>query len=148
MRCESAGFRQRKPAISEGRKIMKSPLPMCKGVAVLLSLVVLAGVAVAGIRVPLEKVPAPAVKLVKDRFPKAEIRYVDKEPDDHYEFAMKEGQRVFDVGVTAEGKLLNVKEELPPADLPKVVKDGVQKKFPGAEIAEAEKITTGDGATA
>ena len=103
------------------------------------------GTAGAGEKVPLEKVPPAAVKTVKDRFPKAEIRYVDKEPTGDYEFAMKEGSRQFDVGVTGDGKLLNVKEEIPEEQLPKAVKEGVQKKFPGAKFVEIEKVTSGDG---
>jgi hypothetical protein len=105
----------------------------------------LTGAADAGVRVQLSEVPPPAVKAVKERFPKAEIRFVDKEGKDRYEFALKEGDRLFDVGVQADGKILNVKEELEPAKVPAPVKEGVQKKFPGARILEAEKITVGDG---
>jgi hypothetical protein len=113
-----------------------------------LLLTALAGVAVAGIRVPLEKVPEPAVKLVKDRFPKATIRFVDKEGKDRFEFAMKEGGRRFDVGVTASGKLLNIKEELAVGKLPADLVKGLAKSSPGARIVEAEKVTTGEGKAA
>ena len=62
----------------------------------------------------------------------------------NYEFAMKEGERLFDVGVTPEGKLLNVKEEVAQDQLPKAVKDGLQKKHPGAKIVETEKVVVID----
>src|SRR5947209_9364189 len=107
-------------------------------------LVLAAALAEAGVRVPLEKVPAPAVKAIKERFPKAEIRFVDKEGGDRYEFGMKEGDRLFDAGVTAEGKLLGTKEDVAVEKIPAVVKDAVKKKFPDAKIEEAEKITTGE----
>jgi hypothetical protein len=104
-----------------------------------------ASFALAGVKVPLEEAPKAAVGTIKERFPKAEIRYVDKEPNGNYEFALKEGSRKFDVGVTAAGKLLNVKEEIAEDKLPKVVKEGLLKKYPGAKIVEIEKIVKGDG---
>src|SRR5438067_955232 len=110
-----------------------------------LVLAVAADMATAGVKVALEKVPKPAVKTIQDRFPKATIRFVDKESKDRYEFAMKEGDRKFDVGVMADGKLLNVKEEIPEAKLPAAVKEGLLKKYPTAKIVEAEKVISGDG---
>jgi hypothetical protein len=52
------------------------------------------------------------------------------------------------VGITAAGKLVNVKEEITANQDPAVLKKGLQQKFPGAKIVEAEKITTGEGAAA
>jgi hypothetical protein len=110
-----------------------------------LAATIAAGIATAGVRVKLEDVPKPAVKAVQDRFTKATIRYVDKETGGHYEFALKEGERVFDVSVTAEGKLLNVKEEIAEDKVPKAVKEGLQKKYKGAKIVETEKVIVLDG---
>ena len=124
---------------------MKLSREFGRAVCGLVVLALVAAVATAGVRVPLEKVPAPAVKTVKDRFAKAEIRFVDKEGNGTYEFAMKEGDRQFDVGVSAEGKFLHVKEEITADKVPAAVKEGVQKKFPGGKIIEAEKTTTGEG---
>jgi hypothetical protein len=108
----------------------------------------LASFALAGVKVPLEEVPKAAVGTIKEKFPKAEIRFVDKEPNGNYEFALKEGDRKLDVGVTAAGKLLNVKEELTEDKLPKAVKEGFLKKYPGAKIVEIEKVISGDGTDA
>jgi Putative beta-lactamase-inhibitor-like, PepSY-like len=102
--------------------------------------VALAGSALAGVRVKLEDVPKSAVKAVEERFPKATILTVDKETGGSYEFAVKEGERQFDVGVSAEGKLLNVKEEVEEDKVPKAVKEGLLKKYPGAKIVETEKV--------
>jgi len=93
----------------------------------------------------MEDVPKPAVKAVQERFAKATIRYVDKEGKDRYEFAMKEGERQFDVGVMADGKLLNIKEDLEEDKVPKVVKEGLLKKYPGAKIVETEKVIAIEG---
>jgi hypothetical protein len=119
-------------------------LPFRTGLGLFL-LVALAAGAMAGVRVKLEAVPKPAVKAVQDRFDRAAIRYVDRETNGTYEFALKEGDRLFDVGVSAEGKLLNIKEELAEDKLPRVVKDGLLKKHPGAKIVETEKVIVLDG---
>jgi Putative beta-lactamase-inhibitor-like, PepSY-like len=115
------------------------------GLGLFLAAAVAAGIAAAGVRVKLEDVPKPAVKAVQDRFPKATVRSVDKEANGTYEFAMKEGERLFDVGVTAKGKLLNVKEVLAEDKVPRAVKEGLQKKYKGAKIVETEKVTVLDG---
>jgi hypothetical protein len=124
---------------------MSARLSFRLGLGLFLVLAVAVGAAMAGIRVKLEDVPKPAVKLIQDRFPRATIRYVDREAKDRYEFALKEGDRLFDVGVMADGKLVNVKEEIPEEKLPKAVKEGVLKKYPGAKIVEVEKVLVGDG---
>lgn len=127
---------------------MRSLFHFYRVLGVLLFLAMFAADVRAGVRVALDKVPPPAVKAVKDRFPKAEIRFADKEGGDRFEFAMKEGDRQFDVGVTAAGKVLYVKEDVPAKDVPDPVKDALKKKFPGAEIVEAEKVITGEGNSA
>ena len=105
----------------------------------------LAAAAAAGVRVKLEDVPKPAVKAVQERFTKAAILSVDRETNGNFEFNMKEGDRLFDVGVTAEGKLLNIKEEITEDKVPNAVKEGLQKKYPGAKIVETEKVIDIDG---
>jgi len=111
----------------------------------LLVVAMTAGLAVAGVRVKLEDVPKPAVKSVQERFAKATISSVDKETNGNYEFAMKEGERLFDVGVKADGTLLNVKEEIAEDKVPKAVKEGLLKKHPGAKLVETEKVVVIDG---
>lgn len=113
--------------------------------ATLALVLALATSAAAGVRVKLEDVPKPVVKAVQDRFSKATIRYVDRETNGDFEFAMEEGKRLFDVGVTKDGKLLNIKEEVAEDKVPKAVKDGLQKKYPGAKIVETEKVILIDG---
>lgn len=112
------------------------------GLAVVLAI---AASAAAGVRVKLEDVPKPAVKAIQDRFTKATIRYVDRETNGTYEFGMKEGDRLFDVGVKADGKLLNIKEEIEEDKVPKAVKESLLKKHPGAKIVETEKVILIDG---
>ena len=124
---------------------MSARLSFRMGLGLVLVVAIAAGIAAAGVRVKLEDVPKPAVKAVQDRFAKATIRYVDQETNGNYEFAMKEGERLFDVGVTAEGKLLNIKEEIAEDKVPKAVKEGLLKKYPGAKIVETEKVIVIDG---
>ena len=113
--------------------------------ALALALALTAGLAVAGTPVKLEDVPKPAVKAVQDRFTKAAIRSIDKETNGHFEFTMREGERVFDVGVKADGTLIDIKEEIKEDKVPKAVKEGLQKKHPGATIVETEKVIVIDG---
>ena len=47
--------------------------------------------------------------------------------------------------MTAEGKLVNVKEAVKEDKLPKAVTEALRQKYPGAKIVEAEKVTTGEG---
>src|SRR5262245_18606086 len=115
------------------------------GLGLFLSVAVAVGTASAGVRVKLEDVPKAAVKAIQDRFPKATIRYVDKERDGKYEFALKQGDRTFDVGVTGEGKVFKVKEEIAEDKVPRAVKEGLQKAYKGARIVETEKVIVIDG---
>ncbi len=117
---------------------MIAPLTFCRGAALVLFAV---GVAGAGTPVKLEDVPKPAVKAVRDRFAKATVSSVDKETNGNFEFTMKEGDRVFDVGVKPDGTLIDIKEE----KLPKAVNDGLLKQHPGATIVETEKVNVLDG---
>ena len=124
---------------------MIANLSLHRNLALALALALTAGLAVAGTPVKLEDVPKPAVKAVQDRFTKAAIRSIDKETNGHFEFTMKEGERVFDVGVKADGTLIDIKEEIKEDKLPKAVKEGLQKKHPGAIIVETEKVIVIDG---
>ena len=116
---------------------------LCRFSALVLAITV--GVAVAGTPVKLKDVPKPATKAVQDRFTKATISSVDKETNGNFEFTMKEGERVFDVGVKADGTLIDIKEEIKEDKVPKAVKEGLQKKHPGATIVETEKVVVIDG---
>jgi hypothetical protein len=124
---------------------MSARLTFRLGLQSFLIVAISAGIAAAGVRVKLEQVPKPAIKAVQDRFAKASIRYVDREIKNVYEFAMQEGDRLFDVGVNAEGKLLNIKDEIAEDKLPKAVKEGLLKKYPAAKIVETERVIVIDG---
>ena len=116
-----------------------------RSLVVAFAVAIATGVALAGTPVKLEDVPKPAVKAVQDRFAQATIRSVDKETNGNFEFTMKEGERVFDVGVKADGTLLDIKEDIKEDKLPKAVKEGLLKLHPGATIVETEKVVVLDG---
>ena len=124
---------------------MNASLSMHRNLALALVVALTAGLATAGTPVKLEDVPKPAVKAVQDRFTKAAIRSIDKETNGHFEFTMKEGERVFDVGVKADGTLIDIKEEIKEDKVPKAVKEGLLKNHPGATIVETEKVVVIDG---
>ena len=124
---------------------MTAHLTFRRSLALVLAVAITAGVAVAGTRVKLEDVPKPAVKAVQERFDKAIISSVDKETNGNFEFTMKEGERVFDVGVKADGTLIDIKQEIKEDDVPKAVKEGLLKMHPGAKIVETEKVIVLDG---
>lgn len=95
----------------------------------------LATCTLAGVRVKLEEVPKPAVQAVQGRFPKATIRYADRETNGNFELAIKDGENLLDVGVTPDGKLLNIKQEFAEDMVPKAVKDGLQKQYSGKMVS-------------
>jgi len=116
-----------------------------RSTALILAVSFAAGVATAGTPVKLEDVPKPAAKAVQDRFDKATVSAIDKETNGNFEFTMKEGKRTFDVGVKADGTLIDIKESIKEAKLPKAVKEGLLKKHAGATIVETEKVIVIDG---
>ena len=124
---------------------MNARLSIRRSSALVLIAAIATGVAIAGTPVKLEDVPKPAVKAVQDRFAKATISSVDKETNGNFEFTMKEGERVFDVGVKADGTLIDIKEEIKEDKLPKAVKEGLLKQHPDAMIVETEKVIVIDG---
>ena len=124
---------------------MNARLSIRRSSALVLIAAIATGVAIAGTPVKLEDVPKPAVKAVQDRFAKATISSVDKETNGNFEFTMKEGERVFDVGVKPDGTLIDIKEEIKEDKVPKAVKEGLLKKHPGATIVETEKVIVIDG---
>ena len=116
-----------------------------RATALLLISTLAVGLAYAGKPVKLEEVPQPAVKAVQNRFAKATISSVDKETNGDFEFTIKNGEQVLDVGVKADGTLINIKEDIKEDKIPMVVKEALLKKHPGATFVETEKVISIDG---
>lgn len=95
-------------------------------------------------KVPLDKVPAAVMKVVKDKFPKAEIKGASKETEDgvtKFEVTLKDAGRNVDISLKEDGTVLEVEKETPEADLPKAVADAFKAKHPRAKIGTAEEVS-------
>lgn len=101
-------------------------------------------------KVPLNKVPAEAIKAAQDRFPDADIQWAKKEDlNGAATFRVKfrdasKAERY--VGITADGKLLYTEEKAKEADLPVGIRAAIQTEFGGSRIADVRKVTGADGA--
>ncbi len=94
--------------------------------------------------IPLDKVPKPLVDAVKKRFPKGEMQKDAstemKDGKTVFEVTVKENGKTIDVTGTPEGALLSIEKEIADKDLPKAVKDAVEKKYPKASYKLAEEF--------
>ncbi|HEQ60208.1 MAG TPA: hypothetical protein ENN74_01210 [Firmicutes bacterium] len=57
-----------------------------------------------------------------------------------YEAEYEQDGRKRELKVTEQGEVLEIEEEISPADLPAAISAQIQKRFPGAEIKEAESV--------
>lgn len=81
------------------------------GLALALSL---SATAWAGEKVPLDKLPEPVTKAVKERFPKGELLKAEKETEDgkvKYEVKLSDGGKKYEVDVSPDGTILEVEED-------------------------------------
>ncbi len=102
-------------------------------------------------KVPLDKLPKAVVAAVKAKFPRAELVSAAKEKEDGktvFEVNIKNGGQTIEVTLTPEGKIVSLEKEIRALDLPKVVADALQAKYPRATIKKTEEITKGDKLTA
>src|SRR5260370_210881 len=73
---------------------------------------------------------------VKAKFPDAELVSADKETDKGkvaYEVAIKNKGQKIEVTVSEEGKIISIEKEIAVKDLPKVVAEAFEKKYPKAK---------------
>jgi hypothetical protein len=115
-----------------------------KALAVILSLTILPGLAVAqGEKLDPSKLPPRVADAVKLRFPGATITQVTKE--------IENGETVFDIEMTRAGKkhemdckedgtLIDLQNEVPASELPAGAADAIKKKYPGSTIKEVGEI--------
>src|SRR5438105_57499 len=86
-------------------------------------------------KVPLEKVPKAVMETVKKRFPDAKIVEASTEKEDGktvYEITVKDGGKNVDVTLTADGVMTLIEKEIDAKDVPKVVTEAVEAKYPKA----------------
>ena len=101
-------------------------------------------------KVDLKKVPKAVLKAVKDKFPKAKIISASTEKENDktvYEIQIKNEGKSADVTVTPEGKITTVETTIPYKELPKVVAEAFEKKYPRATVKRTEEVGDGDKVT-
>lgn len=87
-------------------------------------------------------VPIPVVTNVKAAYPQA--RYIEWDYDGDrgvYEAEFRIGRLEHELELTAEGKIVLTKSEIPVAELPPAVAASVRQRYQGGVIEKAKKIT-------
>jgi predicted DNA-binding antitoxin AbrB/MazE fold protein len=98
--------------------------------------------------VPLKDLPKAVTDAVKAKYPKAELKEAAKEVKGGktvYEVETKLAGKGLDLIVGADGKILEIEEEVAVADLPKAVSSAVKAKYESGTIKKAEKLTVTEG---
>ena len=101
-------------------------------------------------KVPLDKLPKAVVDAVKAKFEGAELVSAEKEKEDGkevYEVAIKHKGHNIEVTLTPDGKIVSMEKEIEAKDLPKVVSEALDAKYPKATIKKLEEVTEGDKLT-
>jgi hypothetical protein len=90
-----------------------------------------------------DKLPKVVLDAVKKRFPEAEVKKAGKEVEDgktFYEVGIVDKGQKIDVTLTPEGAITELEKEVAARDLPKVVADALEAKYPKAEYKKVEEI--------
>jgi hypothetical protein len=98
-------------------------------------------------KLPLEKLPTAVVKAIKAKYPKAEMVSAEAGDEDgkkQFEVELKNGGRDLEVTLSPEGKILAVERVIAVKDLPKVVEDALEAKYPKATIKKVEEVSKED----
>lgn len=99
--------------------------------------------------VPLDKVPANIMKVVKKRHPAAELTKVTKEVENNvvlFDVELKEKGRKYEMDIREDGTVIDVEKEIDLKDLPAIVAKAVEDKYPKSTIVEIMEISKVNGA--
>ena len=124
---------------------MRAFMGLCVG---LVGLVLLAGGARAGDKVPLDKVPKAVMDAIKARFPDADITSVEKETEDGkvvYDIELKSKGRKYEMDIKEDGTVLEVENEIPVKNLPEAVTKALDAKYPKSTIKEVMEVNKVNG---
>jgi uncharacterized membrane protein YkoI len=92
------------------------------------------------------QLPAPVTAAFTKAYPGAKIRGTSKETEKGktvYEVESVENGKARDLIYSADGSVIEIEEEMNPADLPVPVTASLKKLYPTATVAVAEKQTRG-----
>lgn len=91
----------------------------------------------------------PAIEAAfRKAYPDATIKHVSKEKEngrEQYEVESIDHGKARDLIYLADGKMIEMEEELPAAELPAAVASAVKAKYPAATITKSEKLTITEG---
>jgi hypothetical protein len=116
--------------------------------AVLAALVLLAGARAGEEKVKFDKVPKAVLDAVKAKFPGAKLLGASKEKEGDkvvYEISLTYKKHHHDVTLEADGKIVSIEREIAFKDLPKVVSEALEAKYPKAKYKTVEELLKGDG---
>lgn len=106
--------------------------------------VILAGFVVADDPKDLEKIPKAVMDALKAKFPKAKIEKWSKEKEEGkvvYDIEFKQDGRKAEADIFEDGTIHNFEKQFDAKDLPKAVKDAVEKKYGKSKMKEVMEIT-------
>jgi Putative beta-lactamase-inhibitor-like, PepSY-like len=96
----------------------------------------------------LDKIPKAVMDALKAKFPKAEIHKWTKETEAGvvvYDIEFKQEGRKCEADIKEDGTFVNIEREIAAKDLPKVVAEAVEKKYPKSTLKEVMEITVPKG---
>lgn len=94
-------------------------------------------------KLALEHVPAPVARSVRQRFPMAKWLAAAKETDGgatFIEVSLRDRGRHVDVSATPDGEIREIETELPPGEMPEVIRASIERRYPGAKVERAEEL--------
>ena len=94
--------------------------------------------------VPQDKIPKAVMDALKVKFPQAKIDKCHRAKEDNavvYDIEFKEGERKCEADIKEDGTYINYEKAIAAKDLPKAVKDGVEKKYPKSTLKEIMEET-------
>jgi uncharacterized membrane protein YkoI len=98
-------------------------------------------------KVALDKLPAAVVKAIKAKYPKAEMVSAEAGDEDgkkQFEVEIKSDGHDLEVTLSPEGKIIAVERVIEAKDLPKVVEDALEARYPKAKIEKVEEVSKDD----
>ena len=98
-------------------------------------------------KVALDMLPAAVVKAIKAKYPKAELVAAETGVEDgkkQFEVDIKNGKHELELTLSPEGKILVVERVIAAKDLPKVVEEALEAKYPKSKIEKVEEVSKDD----
>jgi hypothetical protein len=94
-------------------------------------------------KVSLDQLPKAVAASVKKRFPGAKLTGASKEVEDgktQYEVSLEDKGQKIDVILSPEGQIQNIEKTIVAKDLPRVVADALEAKYPKATVRKIEEL--------